>query len=99
MKIGSHSNRFGIVWKMVDSDNQEIYEAAELAAYDAHDAPDAGVEAAAMERAVMMADEMKKSHRIKGKTSAKSKELTGSLNPKTKFVSVEYGLSISLLTI
>lgn len=41
--------------------HQDIYEAEESAAFDAHDVSDAGMEAAAMERAVMMAaDIMKK---------------------------------------
>jgi hypothetical protein len=41
-------------------DSDSLLEAEEAAAFDAHDLSDAGMEAAAMERAVMMADEMKK---------------------------------------
>jgi hypothetical protein len=40
--------------------HQEVYEAEEAAAFDAHDVSDAGMEAAAMERAVMMAADMMK---------------------------------------
>lgn len=41
-------------------DDEEIYEAEEAAAYDAIHVPDSGMEAAVMERAVMMAYDMMK---------------------------------------
>ncbi|KAL7504698.1 hypothetical protein ACHAXN_002284 [Cyclotella atomus] len=49
--------------KMESGDSDEaLLEAEEAAAFDAHDLSDAGMEAAAMERAVIMANEMKKKH-------------------------------------
>ncbi len=98
IKIGSQSlRRDGAVTStMAHSDEQEIYEAEELAAYDAHDAPDAGLEAAAMERAVMLADEMKKSHVFKGKSSTKAKVVTNSLHPTSNVVSPEFHHAIRL---
>lgn len=90
MKIRAHyCSSIGTEWKMAHSDDQEIYEAEELAAYDAHDAPDSGFEAAAMERAVMLADEMKKNHLLKVKSSTNSHVTTNSLHPISKVVSAK----------
>mmetsp|Transcript_24628 Transcript_24628/g.51116 ORF Transcript_24628/g.51116 Transcript_24628/m.51116 type:complete len:241 (+) Transcript_24628:75-797(+) len=43
-----------------ENDDNDFYDAEDAAAFDAHDLSDAGMEAAAMERAVMMAEEFKK---------------------------------------
>ncbi|KAL7463210.1 hypothetical protein ACHAXS_003583 [Conticribra weissflogii] len=43
-----------------DNADNDLYDAEDAAAFDAHDLSDAGMEAAAMERAVMMAEEFKK---------------------------------------
>ena len=42
------------------NDSDDLFEAEEAAAFDAHDLSDAGLEAAAMERAVILAEDMKK---------------------------------------
>ena len=46
--------------KEQEDEGPSLLDAEEAAAFDAHDLSDAGMEAAAMERAVMMAEEMKK---------------------------------------
>jgi len=47
------------------SSHQEVFDAEEAAAFDAHDVSDAGIEAAMMEAAVMTADEIFRSHHYK----------------------------------
>eukprot|EP00557_Chaetoceros_sp_GSL56_P003709 CAMPEP_0176493872 /NCGR_PEP_ID=MMETSP0200_2-20121128/9777_1 /TAXON_ID=947934 /ORGANISM="Chaetoceros sp., Strain GSL56" /LENGTH=353 /DNA_ID=CAMNT_0017891557 /DNA_START=1209 /DNA_END=2267 /DNA_ORIENTATION=+ len=56
-------------------DHQNLYEAEEEAAFDAHDLSDAGMEAAAMERAIMMANNLlrKKREELKDKTESAKK--------------------------
>jgi hypothetical protein len=49
-------------------DDDDIFDAEEAAAYDAHDISDAGIESAAMERAVMMAYRMMANRRKSLKT-------------------------------
>ena len=83
MKIGLASN----ILNSPNSD-QDMYDAEEFAAYDAHDAPDAGLEAAAMERAVMMAEEMRKTHHIKGKICMVPTGETKLQSTKETFVSI-----------
>lgn len=59
-----------------ENDDNDFYDAEDAAAFDAHDLSDAGMEAAAMERAVMMAEEFKKQPKsIKGspKTDGQTK--------------------------
>eukprot|EP01082_Thalassiosira_pseudonana_P003784 g2515.t1 g2515 contig12:271779-273041(+) len=46
-------------------DNDDLFDAEEAAAMDAHDLSDAGMEAASMERALMMAEEYKQTHHTK----------------------------------
>ena len=46
----------------LNDNDEDLLEAEEEAAYDAHDLSDAGMEAVAMERAVMMAEEYRESH-------------------------------------
>ena len=46
---------------------EDIFEAEEAAAFDAHDISDSGVEAAVMERAVMMAYDMMKKKKLEFK--------------------------------
>ena len=43
----------------MSTDDESLFDAEEAAAIDAHDVNDSGLEAAAMERAVMMAEEFK----------------------------------------
>ena len=61
--------------------SEELLEAEEAAAVDAHDVSDAGMEAAAEERAVMIANEMV--HKMKEKASA-SAAAKASADKKTK---------------
>ena len=51
----------------MSTDDESLFEAEEAAAIDAHDVNDSGLEAAAMERAVMMAEEFKEQQMMKGK--------------------------------
>ena len=46
-----------------DDDEDDLLEAEDAAAFDAHDLSDPGMEAAAMERAVMIAEEFRESHK------------------------------------
>jgi hypothetical protein len=48
-----------------DDADDSLLDAEDAAAFDAHDLSDPGMEAAAMERAVMMAEEMKKNRNTK----------------------------------
>lgn len=50
-------------------DNDDLFDAEEAAAMDAHDLSDAGMEAASMERALMMAEEYKQTHHTKSQVS------------------------------
>ena len=52
-----------------DETNDELLDSEEAAAWDAHDASDAGVEAAAEERAVMLANEI--IHKLKERSEQK----------------------------
>lgn len=55
----------------MSTDDESLFEAEEAAAIDAHDVNDSGLEAAAMERAVMMAEEFKEQQmKKKGKNRA-----------------------------
>ena len=55
-----------------EEDNEELLASEEAAAVDAHDAPDAGMEAAAEERAIMLAAEL--AHTLKQKALSQQKE-------------------------
>jgi hypothetical protein len=96
MKYGSYPNRVGLL----SSNNQDIFDSEEAAAFDAHDAPDAGFEAAAMERSVMMADQIIKQRHTKGKIKEVQKFETELKIPMEDVVSIqsashaEYGPSV-----
>ena len=62
--------------------HQEIFDSEEEAAVDAHDLPDAGFEAAAMERAVMMAEDMLANQ----KHNLHAEQITEQVDPTQHFV-------------
>jgi hypothetical protein len=72
-KVMSRNKNTYLVVQSSGKDDDSLLDAEDAAAFDAHDLSDPGMEAAAMERAVMMAEEMKNRKSEKKETSTPTK--------------------------